>query len=111
MTGIVAVYAVFGSDEEARRIGRDMIERRLAACVNVLGACHSIYRWQDKVEEAGEVAVLFKTASEGAPALVAAIRGAHSYDVPAITVLPIAHTHDAYADWVRNNSRGALRGT
>jgi len=102
-SGIVAVYVIFGSDEEARRIGREMIERRLAACVNILGACHSIYRWQGAVEEAGEVAAIFKTRADGADALSAAIRAEHSYDVPAISILPVIATQADYGEWVGEN--------
>ena len=58
---IVTVYATFGSDEEARRIARTLVEERLAACANILAPCHSIYRWQGKIEEAAEVPALFKT--------------------------------------------------
>ena len=104
---IVAVYVIFGSDEEARRIGRDMVERRLAACVNILGPCHSIYRWQGRVEEAGEVAAIFKTSQASMEPLMAAIHLAHSYDVPAIVTLPIATTHREYLDWVRAETGGA----
>lgn len=107
MSAIVAVYAVFGSDEEAKRIGRDMVEQRLVACVNILGGCHSIYRWQGAVEEAEEVAAIFKARAETAPALIAAIRAAHSYDVPAITMLAIGDSDAEYRDWVIANSGGA----
>lgn len=100
MNGIVTVYAVFASMEEAERIGRTMIEQRLAACVNILGACRSIYRWQGRVEEASEVAALFKTAADRASALIDAIAGLHSYDVPAAVVWPIADAYPAYAKWV-----------
>lgn len=108
MSDIVAVYAVFGSEEEARRIGRDMVDRRLAACVNILGSCHSIYRWKGEIEEAGEVVAIFKASANQAEALAAAIRGAHSYEVPAITVLPIISVPDAYREWVMANSSGLL---
>ena len=101
MSGIVTVYAVFGSDEEARRIGRTCVEERLAACVNVLGPIHSIYRWQGKVEEAAEVAALFKTTADGAEALTARIAELHSYDLPAAVVWPITDAVGGYADWVR----------
>ena len=101
---IVAVYVIFGSDEEARRIGREMVERRLAACVNIFGPCLSIYRWQDEIEEAKEVAAIFKTRQDKASPLMAAIHLVHSYDVPAITVLPVAATHREFLDWVRDNS-------
>jgi len=100
---IAAIYAIFGSDEEARRIGREMVERRLAACVNILGACHSIYRWQGAVEEADEVAAIFKTGQSSAAALMAAIREAHSYEIPAITMLSIEGADRDYRDWVLAN--------
>lgn len=100
-SGIVAVYALFGSDEEARRIGRDMIERRLAACVNILGPCASIYRWQGQIEEGAEVAAIFKTGEARLAPLLAAIQVAHSYDVPAIVALPIAAGNPDYLAWVR----------
>jgi periplasmic divalent cation tolerance protein len=102
MTGgaIVSVYATFASDEEARRIGRLVVEERLAACVNILGPCHSIYRWQGKVEEAGEVAALFKTGAGRAEALIARIAELHGYDVPAAVVWPIEGALEPYRDWV-----------
>lgn len=97
---IVAVYVVFGSHAEAEQIGRDMVERRLAACVNILGACRSIYRWQGRVEEADEVAAIFKTSQAKLAPLMVAIHLDHSYDVPAIVTLPIATTHREYLAWV-----------
>lgn len=102
---IVTVYAVFGSDAEAREIGGAMVERRLAACVNVLGPCHSIYRWHGLIEEAGEVAVLFKTAADRTDALIAAIRALHPYETPAIVAWPIATADPAYQDWVIAETR------
>ncbi len=99
MTVIVSVYATFGSEEEARRIGRQAVEERLAACVNILGPCHSIYRWRGEIEEAGEVAAIFKTSAGKAGNLVARIAELHSYDVPAAVVWPIADAPEAYAAW------------
>ena len=97
---IVALYVVFGSREEAERIGRSMVEQRLAACVNILGPCRSIYRWQGAVEEADEVAAIFKTRQAQVEPLMAAIHQLHSYDVPAIVSLPIAASHRGYLEWV-----------
>ena len=101
----VSVYVIFASEDEARGIGREMVEQRLAACVNILGPCHSIYRWQGQVEEATEVAAIFKTSWETSDRLAAAIAERHSYDVPAIAVWPIAATTAAYQQWVIANSR------
>lgn len=97
---IATVYAVFASAHEAERIGRQMVEEARAACVNILGPCRSIYRWQGQVETAEEVPALFKVASDKAQALVDAIAAAHSYDVPAIAVWSIAHAPESYETWV-----------
>jgi periplasmic divalent cation tolerance protein len=107
LSGIVTVYAVFGSEEEALRIGRLCVEERLAACVNLLGAVHSIYRWQGKIEEGAEVAALFKTTTQGAEPLIARIAALHSYDVPAAVVWPISEAHAPYAAWVAQEARPA----
>lgn len=107
MTGIVTVYATFADEEEARRISRTLVEERLAACANILGACHSIYRWQGAVEEASEVAALFKTRADRAEALIARLAALHGYDVPAAVVWPIADALDAYAHWVREETDAA----
>ena len=104
MTGIVSVYAVFASDEEARTIARTVVEERLAACANILGPCHSAYRWQGAIEEAGEIAALFKTRADRAGALVTRLTELHSYDVPAVVVWPIEKAVPAYAEWVAEES-------
>ena len=96
----VVVLVTAGSDEEAARLGRTLVDERLAACANVVGPIRSIYRWQGAVEEAAEVAAIFKTGQQRLDALMAAIHAAHSYDVPAIVALPIASTHGEYLAWV-----------
>ena len=97
---VVTVYAVFADADEAERIGRAMIEERRAACVNILGGCRSIYRWEDKIETVGEVPALFKTTLDQADALIARIATLHSYDTPAIVAWPIAKLLAGYGDWV-----------
>jgi len=100
MTGIVTIYAVFADADEAQRVARTIVEERLAACANILGPCRSIYRWQGAVEEAEEVAAIFKARADKAEALTARIAALHSYEVPAITVWPVDSAWPAYADWV-----------
>jgi len=97
---IVTVYALFANAEEAERIGRHMVEERLAACVNILPGCHSIYRWHGTIEAADEVPALFKTADYQAEALMTRIAGLHSYDVPCVVVWPIDKLLGSYAEWV-----------
>lgn len=100
---IVSVYAVFADAEEAERIGRRMVEERLAACVNILGPCRSIYRWRGALETAEEVPAILKTTRAQADALVARIAALHSYDVPCVAVWPIDKLPIDYAEWVEGS--------
>ena len=99
---IVSVYAVFASAEEAERIGRTVVEEQLAACINILAPCRSIYRWQGKIESAEEVPAILKTHGWRADELVERIAELHSYDVPCIAVWPIEKLLRRYADWVED---------
>ena len=100
MTDIVSVYAIFANAAEAERIAGTVVDERLAACANILGPCRSIYRWEGKVEQADEVAALFKARADKAEALLGRINTLHSYEVPAAVVWPISAALPAYADWV-----------
>lgn len=97
---IISVYAVFANEEEAERIGRTMIDERLAAWVNLLGPVRSIYRWNGKIETAAEIAAIFKTSEDKAEALMTRIAGLHSYDVPCIAAWPIDRILGDYAAYV-----------
>ena len=100
---VVSVYAVFATAEEAEHIGRTVIEERLAACINILPGVRSIYRWQGKIEDAEEIAAIFKTSNDKADALITRIAGLHSYDVPCIASWPIDKILGSYADWVEDS--------
>jgi periplasmic divalent cation tolerance protein len=104
MTGIVTVYSVFGGAEEAERIGRQVVEERRAACVNILGPCTSIYRWRGRIESSEEIAAIFKTNAGQARLLIERIGELHSYDVPAAVVWPIEDVLEDYRAWVLANS-------
>ena len=101
---VVSIYAIFANAEEAARIGQAMVEERLAACVNIFGPVHSIYRWQGKIEEAQEVAALFKSTDAAADRLIARIAELHSYDVPCVESWPIDKVLRVYADWVEDST-------
>ena len=104
-SGIVSVYVTFADSDEAKRIGRAMVEERLAACINILGEARSIYRWQGRVEDATEQAAVFKTSTSCAGLLVRRISELHSYENPAIAVWPIEAAPPAYVQWVRAQLR------
>jgi periplasmic divalent cation tolerance protein len=103
---IVSVYCVFADAAEAQRIGRTVVEEGLAACINILAPCRSIYRWQGRIEEAEEVPAILKTSEDVAERLIARLSELHSYDVPAITAWPVAWAVPPYADWVRQEAQG-----
>jgi periplasmic divalent cation tolerance protein len=100
---VVSIYAVFTSAEEAERIGRTVIEERLAACINILSPVRSIYRWKGKIETADEVAAILKTHHWRSDALIARIAELHSYDIPCVVSWPIDKIVGAYADWVEDS--------
>ena len=104
MKPITTVYAVFSGPEEAERIGLAMVEQRLAACVNILGPCRSIFRWKGQVQQANEAAALFKTTADRAPSLIEAIVAMHSYEVPAAVAWAITEAVPDYACWVADET-------
>lgn len=86
--------------ELARQVARELVERRLAACVNLLPAVESTYRWQGQIDTASEVPILIKTSRHAYPALEAALQELHPYDLPEIIALPAAAGLAAYLSWV-----------
>ena len=102
---VVTVYATFTYAGQAQTIGATVVEERLAACVNILQPCRSIFRWEGKVEEATETPALFKTTLDKADALIARIKELHSYDIPAIVVWPIERLSADFGDWVEEGVR------
>lgn len=100
MTDARFVYVTVGSREEALAIARAVVERRLAACANVINAATSVYWWQGKVQTDVEAVMVLKSVASRVTELVETIRSLHSYDCPAISVLPIESGNPAYLDWI-----------
>ncbi len=100
MTDKRIVLTAAGSQEEAGTIARALLDRRLAACVNILPRIESIYRWQGKVESAQEWLLLIKTSEERFPAVCEAIRELHSYELPECIALNIEDGSPAYLKWL-----------
>jgi periplasmic divalent cation tolerance protein len=100
MTNKRLVLTTASSKEEARRLAKMLVERRLAACVNIVPNINSIYRWKEKVEESQEFLLLMKTTESAIPKLRDAIQELHSYEVPECIVLLIEEGSAAYLDWI-----------
>jgi periplasmic divalent cation tolerance protein len=94
----VVVLCTFPDVEKARAIAAELVERRLAACVNLLPGVESIYRWEGKVERAGEVLAVIKTTRY--PELETALKELHPYEVPEILALPVAAGLAGYLKWL-----------
>jgi periplasmic divalent cation tolerance protein len=102
MTGMtpVIVLTTVGADFDARPLARELVGQRLAACVNIVPAVTSIYRWQGRVDEEGEQLLVIKTVDANVEELRNALFARHPYDVPEFVVLPIASTSEAYGAWL-----------
>ena len=100
MERAVIVYTTWPSIVEAERAGRSIVERRLAACVNILPGMISHYWWRGKIERAEEAVMLVKTRVSLAEAVRLMVKELHSYETPAVMVLPVEAADPAYQKWI-----------
>jgi periplasmic divalent cation tolerance protein len=100
MTDKQIVLTTAGSEEEARKIARHLVENRLAACVNILPQITSVYRWQGNVEEATEWLLIIKTTAAASDKLRQAIVELHSYKIPECIALAIEEGSPEYLKWI-----------
>ncbi|WP_031385453.1 divalent-cation tolerance protein CutA [Desulfonatronum thiodismutans] len=103
----IMVYMTAESMDQAKTIAHELISNRLAACVNILDHMQTLYWWEGKVEEGGEVVVLAKTRAELLPALAERVQVVHSYDCPCIVSWPITDGHQPFLDWIGRETASA----
>jgi len=101
------VYITASSRDEALRIGRALVEERLAACANVIDAMRSVYWWQGQIEEANEAVLIVKSRRHLIAALTEKVRALHSYSCPCVVALPIEAGNRAYLDWIAAETQPA----
>lgn len=104
MSDTLIVLTNMPDQASAQALAATLVERRLAACVNILAPCRSVYRWQDSVEDAEEVPLLIKTTRAREAALQAAILATHPYELPEIIAVPVVAGLSAYLDWVASET-------
>jgi periplasmic divalent cation tolerance protein len=104
MTDARIALTTAGSAEEADRIAIALVELRLAACVNIIPQIRSVYRWQEKVEQAIEWLLIIKTQSAAFDRLRDAIRELHSYELPECILLPVSDGSKPYLEWIAANT-------
>ena len=98
------VYITTVSLEEAKNIGRKLVEQNLVACVNLLENMTSIYKWEDKLEEGQEVVLIAKTRKVLMPKLIGTVNSLHSYDCPCILELPIQGGNPEFLSWIKTET-------
>src|SRR6476660_7931920 len=101
MTDIAIVLTTIGADERAERLARQLVDERLAACVNVHPPMVSLYRWKGAVERDNECQIVIKTTRDRLVALEARLRELHPYKLPEFVVVPVDGGSEAYTKWVR----------
>jgi periplasmic divalent cation tolerance protein len=97
------VLTTCASPGEASRLGRTLVEERLAACATLIPSVQSIYRWQDQIESATETLLLLKTGPAQIPALEARLLALHTYQTPEFLVLGVETASPSYLDWLKSN--------
>jgi periplasmic divalent cation tolerance protein len=94
------IYITTKDKAEARRIGRQLVQARLAACANIFDQMNSMYFWKGEFQDDQEAVLIAKTTETRLPDLIAAVRSLHSYEVPCIVTLPILGGHQPFLDWI-----------
>ncbi|HMP89641.1 MAG TPA: divalent-cation tolerance protein CutA [Kiritimatiellia bacterium] len=100
---IMVVYLTASSREEADKIAGELVARKLAACVNILGEISSVYDWQGNIEHGREIALIAKTTSAKFPELERAVKTLHSYECPCVVAWPLSDGHAPFLEWVKNS--------
>ena len=107
MSGHVVILTTAGTEQEASDLARELVNRRLAACVNVIPQVRSIYRWENRVQDEREWLLVIKTRRDRFEAVRTAIRELHSYDLPETVLLDIDRGDEAYLRWIDDSLDGA----
>jgi periplasmic divalent cation tolerance protein len=94
------IYMTASSKTEAQKIGKALVESRLAACVNILDNMQSIYRWEGKIQEDSEVVLIAKTTDTLVSRLIDKVKSLHSYDCPCIVSLPVLDGYPPFLNWI-----------
>jgi len=100
------LYVTAGSRDEAKKIGRALVEERLVACANVIDGMESVYWWQGKLTEDREAVLIVKTRAALVDSVIARVKALHSYTVPCVVALPILAGNPAYLEWLATETAG-----
>jgi len=100
----IIVFITASEEGEAAKIAKELVEARLAGCVNIVKNIRSIYTWEDKIEDEAEVLMIAKTQKSLFDSLVKKVKELHSYTVPEIIAMPIVEGSEEYLNWLKNST-------
>jgi periplasmic divalent cation tolerance protein len=99
------IFTNYPNYQGAKDLAHMLVESKLAACVNILTECTSVYRWDDKIEHAQEVPMIIKTSADMYPQVESAIKHAHPYELPEIIAVPIVKGLPGYVNWILEQTK------
>lgn len=100
----VLLYVTASDVQEAAKIARTLVEERLVACANVLGAVRSFYRWEGEIQDDEEAVLIAKTGAERVEEATARIKALHSYDVPCVVAVPLVGGNEEFLTWIASET-------
>ena len=103
---VMFVYVTAADEAEAKQLGHQLVDERLAACANILPGATSIFRWEGKIEEASEAVLILKTTELRLERLIERTKSLHSYDCPCIEALPVVEGNRDFLEWVVRETGG-----
>ena len=96
------IYITYPSEEEAHNISKDLLDKQLVACANIFSPHATMYKWEGKIEQGSEIAVIYKTTQDHFNDVKEAVLSQHSYECPCIVALPIETGYEGFLDWIKN---------
>jgi periplasmic divalent cation tolerance protein len=103
MEPVSFVYMTAGNREEALAIGKSLVSKKLAACINVIDQMTSVFEWEGEVQQDSETVLIAKTAASRVPELIEAVKAQHSYDCPCIVCLPLTGGNSDFLEWIASS--------
>jgi periplasmic divalent cation tolerance protein len=101
MQDLYLIYMTFADKQEARSIGRVLVEEQLVACVNIFDGINSIYMWQETLQDDSETCMIAKTTKANVSEVINRVKALHSYDCPCVVSWPLAYGNNEFLDWIR----------
>ena len=101
---VIVVYITAPTLEDAQSLARALVEEKLAACVNIIPGIHSIYQWEQAIQNDQELLLICKSRTERFDSLQKRVQALHPYDVPEIISIPVQNGSEPYLNWVRDNT-------